>query len=196
MNDQMLFEYYRILREPEANEWNLSPRSLYLEYVTRDYVSNNFNIFEGMKVCNVGIGVGEWDDYLGYLLKGKGQLTSIDIDPYICKMFQYRQLREGHPNPSFVVCESILKTTVKESQFDLLTMIGSTLKETQKYEEAFKKCLNLINENGSLMYMDFEKYHASKDFEAFALDNGLHIVQKDVYDKYENLTFYIYKVKK
>jgi hypothetical protein len=74
LNDQQLLEYYLNMREPEAYEWNSSPRSIYIEYITRDYISSNFDFFEGMKVCNVGIGVGEWDDYLGFLLKIKASL--------------------------------------------------------------------------------------------------------------------------
>lgn len=137
MNDEQLLEYYLNLKDPEAAGWNLSPNSLYLEYVTRDYLSMNFQFFEGIEVCNIGIGTGEWDDYLGYLLKDKGHITSIDIDPEICQTFSFRQKREGHPNPSIVVNENILDVKL-DGVFDLVTIIGSTMKETNHYDDVLE----------------------------------------------------------
>jgi ubiquinone/menaquinone biosynthesis C-methylase UbiE len=91
-------------------------------------------------------------------------------------VFKNRQKREGHPNPSLVVCENILETTLKEDQFDLVTIIGSTVKETEQYEKSIKKCFSLLNDNGHLMYMDFEKYHPSKGFEETVLNTNHQIV--------------------
>ncbi|MFD2117569.1 hypothetical protein ACFSTH_12890 [Paenibacillus yanchengensis] len=105
--DEKLFRYYLDLKSPEAGEWNSSPQCLYTEMVTRDYIRKSFAIFDGIKVCNVGIGAGDWDDYLGYWLKETGELTSIDIDSEICEMFEYRQQRERHPNPAKVICTNI-----------------------------------------------------------------------------------------
>ncbi|WP_427051627.1 hypothetical protein [Paenibacillus sp. TC-CSREp1] len=58
------------MREQEAYQWNLSPSSLYLELETRDFLAKYFDVFNGLKALNVGIGVGEWDDYIGFLLNG------------------------------------------------------------------------------------------------------------------------------
>ena len=65
MNDQTLLNYYLSLREREAYKWNLSPKSLYLELETRDFFSRHYHPSSPVKACNVGIGVGEWDDFLG-----------------------------------------------------------------------------------------------------------------------------------
>lgn len=78
--DEKLIRHYLELKGPEAGEWNGSPPCLYAEAMTRDYVRKAFTPADGMKVCNLGIGTGDWDDFLGYCLKGRGELTSIDID--------------------------------------------------------------------------------------------------------------------
>ena len=39
MSDQNLLNYYLNMRVPEAHQWNTSPRSLYLELETRDFLS-------------------------------------------------------------------------------------------------------------------------------------------------------------
>lgn len=88
--DDKLFNYYLELKSPEAGEWNSSPECIHTELITRDYVRREFTVTDGIKVCNVGIRTGDWDDYLGYWLKGKGDLTSIDINKDICEIFAYR----------------------------------------------------------------------------------------------------------
>ncbi|WP_370636222.1 class I SAM-dependent methyltransferase [Cohnella sp. CFH 77786] len=88
-----------------------------------------------MSVCNIGIGTGDWDDFLGYELNGYGHLTSIDIDREICDLFQYRQLREGHNNPSEVVCCDFLSNSIDDKSFDLITIIGSTMNQIGNYGE-------------------------------------------------------------
>lgn len=196
MNKENLLQYYLNLREPEAYQWNLSPRSLYIEYITRDYFERKFTLFDGIKVCNVGIGVGEWDDYLGYLLHGNGSLTSVDINPDICSIFSYRQKIEGHPNPSQVICENIIETTLEENQFDIVTIIGSTLEESKQYENVLKSCFNLLKDNGYLMVMDFEKNKSFEDFKKVISQSDHLIIDKEAYETYESLSFYICKVRK
>ena len=97
MNDEKLLSYHLSLRDPEAGAWNLSPQNLYLEMMSRDFLKRNLELFDGIQICNIGIGVGEWDDYLGYISKDFGRVTSVDIDQEICSIFEYRQKREGHP---------------------------------------------------------------------------------------------------
>jgi len=138
MNDQTLLNYYLSLREREAYKWNLSPKSLYLELETRDFFSRHYHPSSPVKACNVGIGVGEWDDFLGYYLEGIGHLTSVDMDPEICRIFQLRQRMEGHSNPSRVVCEDFLAYK-QPNAFDLLTIIGSTLNQMGKTQQALTK---------------------------------------------------------
>ena len=112
-DDRRLFEQYLQSGGPDAGPWNRSPRCLYLEYWTRNEVVERFGIFSGVRVCNVGIGAGEWDNFLCDWLNGRGRLTSINIDPSICSLFAYRQKREGHRNPAAVVCADILTAPLR-----------------------------------------------------------------------------------
>ncbi|MNW42571.1 hypothetical protein D3C74_197450 [compost metagenome] len=79
MDDEKLLQYYLDLNGPDSGEWNSSPQCIHTQLVTRNYIKKTFDIFNGIQVCNVGIGTGNWDDYLGYWLKGRGRLTSIDL---------------------------------------------------------------------------------------------------------------------
>jgi hypothetical protein len=115
------------MREKEAYQWNLSPASLYLELETREFLTKHFNVFNGMKALNIGIGVGEWDDYIGYLLNDAGSLTSIDIDSVICE--------------DFLTCE------LPQDHYDLVTMIGSALQETGEYRKGLQKISEVLKPN-------------------------------------------------
>lgn len=106
-------------------------------------------------MCNVEIGVGGWDNYLCDLLDGYGQLTSVDIVPDICEFFAYRQSREGHPNPSNVICSDILSNELPPESFDVVTAIGSTAVETGNYEGCLEACWRLVRPGGHMMFMDF-----------------------------------------
>lgn len=74
--DEKLFNYYLELKSPEAGEWNSSPQCIHTELITRDYIRKAFTVIDGMQVCNVGIGTGDWDDYLGYWLLAQGKRQS------------------------------------------------------------------------------------------------------------------------
>ncbi|MFD1676247.1 methyltransferase domain-containing protein [Alicyclobacillus fodiniaquatilis] len=195
-NDKELLDFYLELRGPEAQPWNLSPESLYLEYVTRDYIKKHLKIFEGIQVCNVGIGVGEWDDYLGYLLVGKGELTSIDIDSEICGMFQYRQMREAHPNASKVLCMDILNSTIPSEQFDVVTIIGSTVRETGEYKKTLRACIDLVRTGGHLIYMDFLKNHSEEKFIDFIKETELILEDITIFDSHPSVSCFLSKTKK
>lgn len=91
-----------------------------------------YDVFDEIQVCNIGIGTGDWDDYIGYWLKGRG------IDESICVIFEYRQQREQHPNPSKVLCKSIFDSDLPQEAFDIVPLIGSAINETGD----FKKCLD------------------------------------------------------
>lgn len=166
MNDQELFQYYLAMREQEPHQWNLSPKSLYMELETRDFLTRNYQPVAAdssspgtsIKACNIGIGVGEWDDFLGYFIAGKGQLTSVDINREICEVFKYRQQREGHTNPSHVVCEDFTRASLPENEYDLVTIIGSTLQESGKTKEVFAKTHEIMKVDGYLFVMNLEKY--------------------------------------
>lgn len=196
MNDQKLLDFYLSMREPEAYQWNISPRSLYLELETRDFFLRNFAMFDGMNAINIGIGVGEWDDYLGYMLNGLGRLTSIDIDQNICEVFSYRQRREGHPNCSNIICEDFLTCKLQRMDYDLVTMIGSALQEIGAYRKVFEKISDILKPNGYLMYMDFNKYNNKEKLQEMLHELSMELVEIEEYKRYSNIKFYCMKIRR
>lgn len=194
--DEKLFQFYLELKSPEAGVWNTSPQCLHTEMKTRNYIRKSFEITEGMQVCNVGIGTGDWDDFLGYWIKDKGNLTSIEIDKEICEIFAYRQTREGHPNPSKVICKSIFDTDLPEGKFDIVTLIGSAINEIGKFEKCLDGCFSLLKKGGYLMLMAHQKYSPFEVIEEY-IRNTDHLLEKqDVYDDFPEYPFYICKIKK
>lgn len=131
----------------------------------------------GLNVCNVGIGTGDWDNFLCDLLVGTGCLTSIDIDPEICELFRYRQKREGHPNPSTVVCADVMEDSLPAASFDVVTIIGSTVTESGNYSRCLGSCLRLVRPAGFMMYMDFFQTPA-KYFEDWSSTRRFSIVER------------------
>jgi tRNA A58 N-methylase Trm61 len=194
--DEKLLSYYLALKGPEAGEWNLSPDNLYVECMTRDYVRKEFAVTDGMRVCNVGIGTGDWDDYLGYWLKGKGRLTSIDIDADICELFAYRQRREGHPNPSEVMNRSIFDTELPQGDYDLVTLIGSTINEASQFERCLDACLGLLKPGGSLMFMASLKRSPVSRLEHYAEDRGAIIEQMERHELFVRYPFHISTIRR
>lgn len=61
--EQLLLQYYLLLKTPIPEggaEWNLSPEYHYLfGFAVRDFLRRSCRLFQGIQVCNVGIGVGE-----------------------------------------------------------------------------------------------------------------------------------------
>ena len=173
-----MFEQYLAFEGPEAGPWNRSPRSLYLEYWTRNFIAVQIEPFPGVQVCNVGIGAGAWDNFLCDWLGDKGCLTSVDIDREICESFEYRQKREGHPNPSNVICADIMSDSLAPGSFDVVTIIGSTVSESGYYDECLASCWRLVRERGHMMYMDFRR-RSPEQFEAWAASHGAGIVRRE-----------------
>lgn len=194
--DDKLLNYYLALKHPEAAQWNGSPACLHTELSTRDYIRKTYSIQSGMQACNVGIGTGDWDDYLGYLLKGKGSLTSLDMDQEICEIFAYRQLREGHPNPSKVVCESIFTTTLPEKSFDLVTLLGSTVRQSGDAHNCLDASMRLLKQGGALMFMTNLKNSPIQWLESYLADRPFYLEGKQVYEDYPEYPFYICTIKK
>lgn len=194
--DHKLLQYYLELRGPEAGEWNTSPQCIHTELVTRDYIQKSFNVFNGMQVCNVGIGTGDWDDYLGYWLKGNGSLTSIDIDSEICELFEYRQHRERHPNPAKVICKSVFDSSLPQDTFDIVTLIGSAVNEAGDFGKCLDSCFRLVKRGGYLMLMANSKHSPFELLNAYIRNTEHSIVQKDVYEAFPQYPFYICKINK
>lgn len=164
MNDHRLLEFYLERFGPEAQRWNLFPQNLSAELNSRRSLLQWVKPFRAMRVCNIGIGVGEWDDFLGYWLHGRGRLISVDRDRRICEVFKYRQKRERHPNPAAVTCRDFVQKPLPSAQFDLVTLIGSTAHESQAYGACITACLSLLRSGGRLFYMDFARYHKPAEF--------------------------------
>ncbi len=113
---------------PVYRRWMLSPERLYLDCWTRYFLREHLDPAEIRTACNVGIGAGEFDDWLGYFLLGHATLTSVDIDHTVVQAHRARQDRLGHPNPSRVVHGDLLQADL--GPFDLVTVVGSTVHET------------------------------------------------------------------
>lgn len=194
--DEKLFEYYLELKSPEAGLWNTSPQCIHTELITRDYIRSFFVVTNGIQVCNVGIGTGDWDDYLGYWINGKGSLTSIEIDQDICELFAYRQARERHPNPSKVICKSIFETELHKEKFDIVTLIGSTINEIGDFQKCLDACFKLLKQGGYLMFMTHLKYSPKEMIEGYTRDSDYLLEKYDTYVDFPEYPFYICKIKK
>jgi SAM-dependent methyltransferase len=125
-DDTALLDHY-LARGGEA--WNTSTDATWLEYTLRDWVEPLIPSHRPRVACNVGIGVGTWDDWLGNVLATGDQLLSLDRDPEICRLFALRQARERHALPARVVCGDVLDGVLPDRTFDLITVVGSTLDE-------------------------------------------------------------------
>ncbi|WP_242698486.1 class I SAM-dependent methyltransferase [Bacillus sp. SD088] len=169
---------------------------LHTEVSTRDFIRKSFTATEGMRVCNVGIGTGDWDDFLGYWLKDKGQLTSIDLDEEICGIFQYRQERERHPNPSQVICKSIFDPNLPKERYDLVTMIGSAINEIGDFQKSLDACFDLLKSGGYLMFMAHLRYSPGEMVEEYIQNTDYLLEKQKIYKEFPEYPFYICKIKK
>ena len=198
--EQLLLQYYLLLKTPIPEggaEWNLSPEYHYLfGFAVRDFLRRSCRLFQGIQVCNVGIGAGDWDDFLGYWLKDWGTLTSVDIDGRICAVFAYRQERERHPNPSRVLNEDILHTSLPHATFDLVTIIGSTPQETGNPRGALDRCFGLVKPGGRLLYMGTTEIAPATWFEEYLHLTSHVIEQQQQFDYYPEMVGYAYLVGK
>jgi SAM-dependent methyltransferase len=198
--EQDLFHYFLMLRTPIPEggaEWNLSPEYHYhFGFAVKDFIRRHVTLFKGVQVCNIGIGVGEWDDYLGYWLQDWGTLTSVDIDIDISERFAYRQERERHSNPSKVVNEDILYTTLAPGSFDLVTIIGSTPQEVGNPHAALDCCFRLAKPGGSVLYMGLIDPATGYWFERYLLSTTFTVKHKQLFDYYQDTISVAYLVTK
>jgi protein-L-isoaspartate O-methyltransferase len=114
--------------ERGGEPWNVSLEASWLDYELRAYVIARLPARRPLSVCNVGIGVGLFDDWLGHVVGAR--ITSVDRDPAICRMFELRQRRELHSYPARVVCGDVRDGVLGDARFDVITVIGSTLAES------------------------------------------------------------------
>jgi protein-L-isoaspartate O-methyltransferase len=131
-DSELLAHYIARGREP----WNTSLEAAWLDYELRAFVMARLpkrrSFDAALSVLNVGIGVGLFDDWLGHVIGASngGRITSVDRDPDICRVFELRQRREGHPHPARVICGDVRDGVLGGETFDVITVVGSTLEES------------------------------------------------------------------
>jgi SAM-dependent methyltransferase len=173
MDDRELLSYY--LERGGEGRWNLSVEAAYLDYRLRSWAAE-LDLSGTARACNVGIGEGSWDDYLGYLLEGRASVTSVDVDARICALLEYRQRREGHPNPSRVVCADLLAGPIAGAPFDLVTVVGSTMREIGDHHAAVAASIELLAPRGVLFYADFLADSRPERFLDAAATHGAQVI--------------------
>lgn len=135
--------------ERGGEPWNVSLEAAWLDYELRAWVKPRLPQRWPMAVCNIGIGVGLFDDWLGHELGAS--IISIDRDPQICRTFAARQRRERHPYPAEVRCGDASAGVLGSSRFDAITIVGSTLAETGNRGELERVALTALAPGGSLL---------------------------------------------
>ncbi len=152
---QFLLRTYSQMYGPEAGPWNLSLENKYLEYKFADFFETHFEVSENANICNIGIGAGEWDLYLSYKLKG-GSLTSIDKEQVCCRQLERRLICEGNPNAVKVICSDAMLLDFSE-QFDIVTMVGSTVAEGGIGLALLEKAMGFVRPGGAVYYQSLDE---------------------------------------
>jgi len=156
VTDEDLLRHY-LDRGGPGGRWNLSAEAAYFDYRIRDFLERHAERTVPYEVVNVGIGVGLWDDFLGYWLGDTGHLVSIDIDPQVAALLRSRQAREGHPHPAEVVCADALDDAVRPGSFDLVTVVGATPSESGDPHGLIAAAVGLARPGGQVMIAGLEE---------------------------------------
>ena len=167
-----LLQFYGEVYGPEAGPWNTSVTNKYLEYKIADFFEKSFAIGPNAAICNIGIGVGEWDVFLSYRLNG-GSLTSIDRDAASCRQLALRLKNENNPNPVRIIHSDVMLVDSMDESFDIVTMIGSTIVESGLYEEILNKAIGLVKPGGSFFFQTFDRKEEKERFEEICQENSL-----------------------
>jgi hypothetical protein len=137
-DDRELFDHYVSVG---AEAWNGSIEAAWLDFELRAWVLPRLPRRRPIVACNVGIGCGLFDDWLGRAL-GRGTiLVSVDRDPACCRLLAHRQAREDHPHPADVICGDVLDGVLANRRFDAITCVGSTLAENGAQAGALEDAL-------------------------------------------------------
>lgn len=171
MDRDALLDAYGRLWGPEAGPFNLSAEGKYLEYAVTRFFEENFTVPEGARVCNIGIGAGYWDRYLSYCLRG-GELTSIDILPECCEALRAGLENEGNPNNVMVLCGDFFEIELTEGGFDLVTAVGSTLRESGRPAYMAERALGLLKPSGCMYIETLSVRPEELDMEALCRRRG------------------------
>jgi SAM-dependent methyltransferase len=138
--------------ERGGEPWNVSLEASWLDYELRAWVKPRLPQKWPVAACNIGIGVGLWDDWLGHELGVS--ITSIDEDPEICRKFRLRQARERHPHPAIVRCFDASTGVLGYRRFDVVTIIGSTLAEAFDRGALERRAYDALAPGGVLLIAD------------------------------------------
>jgi SAM-dependent methyltransferase len=160
---ELLAHYLARGREP----WNVSLEASWLDYELRAWVRPRLPVRWPARACNIGIGVGLWDDWLGHELGVS--VTSIDSDPDICRTFALRQRRESHPYPARVVCGDPRDGVLGLARFDVITIVGSTLAETGDRDAIERAATRALAPGGRLLVADVGNRDAPSDCDVHRL---------------------------
>lgn len=151
---ELMLGYYARTYGPEAGPWNLSVENKYLEYRFAAFFEEHFMLSEGMRVCNIGIGAGVWDRYLTYRIT-KGHLTSIDRLEVCCRQLEAGLALEGNPCDVRVVCGDAMEQP-GDGSFDLVTVVGSTERESGLGMALLEKAMEMTGPGGALYYQTLD----------------------------------------
>ena len=151
---RFLLRTYSQMYGPEAGPWNVSVANKYLMYRFADFFEKNFRVREEDCICNIGIGAGEWDEYLSYQLR-QGSLTSIDRLEICCRQLEQRLILEENPHKVRVICADAGELAL-EGQFDIVTMVGSTVAESGMALALVEKAMDFVKEGGALYYQSMD----------------------------------------
>jgi SAM-dependent methyltransferase len=156
VTDDDLLRHYLERGGPDSR-WNLSAEAAYFDYRTRDFLERHAERSMPYEVCNVGIGVGLWDDFLAYWVGETGRVVSIDIDPQVAMLLRTRQARENHPHACEVVCTDALGDGVRRGTFDLVTVVGATPSESGDPHGLIAAAVGLARPGGQVMIGGLEE---------------------------------------
>jgi protein-L-isoaspartate O-methyltransferase len=118
-DDRELLEFY-VARGHAAHAAPFD--AAWLDGELRAFVRARLPARRPLAVCNIGIGDGTWDDWLGHTIGAT--ITSVDRDARACRMLALRQLREAHPHPARVMCGDVRDGILGRATFDVITAIG------------------------------------------------------------------------
>jgi|GEM_PF-675436 len=183
MDKDFLLKCYGEGNGPEAGPWNLSLPSKYLEYKITEFFENNFEIGEGSRICNIGIGAGYWDRYLSYNLND-GHLTSVDMDAHCCRQLAECLENEQNPNPIEIIHKNAMELDGYDGYFDIITLIGSTRIESGVYDELLFKAFSMLKPDGQLYYQSLDKHEKKEDFLCVCEKGGMQPVEYVWDEKY------------
>jgi len=159
-----ILNFYGEINNEYCGPWNTSLQSKWYDYEIAKYFEEHFQIEKSLNVCNVGIGTGYWDRYLSFRMNKEAKLVSVDIDSDITETFRLCLINEQNKRNIEIVNEDILKYNSTE-KFDIITIIGSTVKEIGKYEETLKKIISMIKKDGSIFYSSVDKSETKENIE-------------------------------